>query len=66
MKREDILKPPPWEGDEHALSLIQEYIEELTGFEGGISLEDLLVEDIGLDSLDFLELFFKIQTYARR
>lgn len=64
--KQDFMKPPPWEGEEKAFERIVEYIQELTGFEGEITNEDLLVEDIGLDSLDFLELFFKIQSYIRR
>ncbi len=66
MTYRDIMKPPPWDGEAKTFERIVGYVEELTGFEGQITPEDLLVEDVGLDSLDFLELFFKIQTYVRR
>lgn len=65
MSSDELLKSPEWEGEEKTLQIISEYIRELTGFEGEVTLDDLLIEEIGLDSLDFLELFFKIQTYIR-
>lgn len=65
MSSSRFLKPPVWEGNQKTFDLIVTYLEELTGFEGSLSIDDLLVEDVGLDSLDFLELFFKIQTYVR-
>ena len=66
MSDRDFFKPPPWEGNEKTFERIVGYIEDLTGFEGSITKEDLLVEDVGLDSLIFLELFFKLQTFIRR
>ncbi|MCJ8345149.1 hypothetical protein MJH12_06390, partial [bacterium] len=36
--------------------------KELTFYDEPISRETLLVDEIGLDSLDFLEVFFKIQS----
>lgn len=41
---------------------LKELFRELTFYDGPITKDTLLVDEIGLDSLDFLEVFFKIQS----
>ncbi len=52
-------------GEEHSLSIIQKLLTELTGYDGKISKEHSLSEDIGLESLDWLDFFSRLKNYTR-
>ncbi|PCJ16354.1 MAG: hypothetical protein COB02_16460 [Candidatus Cloacimonadota bacterium] len=48
--------------EEEIFKFLTEIFKELTFYNQAITKKTLLVNEIGLDSLDFLELFFKIQS----
>ncbi|MCO4783841.1 MAG: hypothetical protein KC646_16050 [Candidatus Cloacimonetes bacterium] len=48
--------------EEEIFSFLEEVFRELTFYDEPITKQTLLVDEIGLDSLDFLEVFFKIQS----
>tara|TARA_B100000674_G_scaffold499211_1_gene542832 strand:+ start:5012 stop:6778 length:1767 start_codon:yes stop_codon:yes gene_type:complete len=54
-----------WTKQEHSLSIIEKLIIELTGYDGKISKEQSLSKDIGLESLDWIDFFIRLENYTR-
>ena len=52
--------------DEQIMDLLVEALQDITGFDEDITKETLLIDELGLDSLGFLDLFFTIQTSIQR
>jgi acyl carrier protein len=52
--------------DEDIYTLLDESLRDITGFEDEITADTLLIDDLGLDSLGFLDLFFTIQTSIQK
>lgn len=52
--------------DEQIMDLLVEALQDITGYDEEISKETLLIDELGLDSLGFLDLFFTIQTSIQR
>ncbi len=52
--------------DKDIYALLDESLRDITGYEDEISPETLLIDDLGLDSLGFLDLFFTIQTSIQK
>lgn len=52
--------------DEQIMDLLVEALQDITGFDEKITKETLLIDELGLDSLGFLDLFFTIQTSIQR
>ena len=52
--------------DEDIFELLRDALEDITGFDGEITLETELIDELGLDSLGFLDLFFTIQTSIQK
>lgn len=52
--------------DEEIFTLLKDFLEDITGEGDNITLDTLLIDDLGLDSLGFLDLFFTIQTSIQR
>ena len=54
-----------WTKQEHSLSIIEKLLIELTGYDGKISTEQSLSKDIGLESLDWIDFFIRLENYTR-
>lgn len=52
--------------DDEIFELLREALQDITGYEGEITLETELIDELGLDSLGFLDLFFTIQTSIQK
>ncbi len=52
--------------DEEIFTLLKDFLEDITGEGDSITQDTLLIDDLGLDSLGFLDLFFTIQTSIQR
>ena len=52
--------------DEDIFDLLRDALEDITGYDGEITLETELIDELGLDSLGFLDLFFTIQTSIQK
>ena len=48
------------------MDLLVEALQDITGFDENITKQTLLIDELGLDSLGFLDLFFTIQTSIQR
>ncbi|MEE2923609.1 MAG: hypothetical protein VX619_02410 [bacterium] len=54
-----------WTNREHNLGIIRKLLFELTGYDGKIKVEHLIIKDIGLDSLDWIEFFTRLQKLSK-
>ncbi len=54
-----------WTNQEHGLSIIQKLLFEITRYDGVIKLEHSISGDLGLESLDWIEFFIKLQKYTK-
>ena len=52
--------------DDDIFELLRDALEDITGYDGEITLETELIDELGLDSLGFLDLFFTIQTSIQK
>ncbi|MCO4781487.1 MAG: hypothetical protein KC646_04130 [Candidatus Cloacimonetes bacterium] len=52
--------------DEEIFQLLTDAIVDIADYEDEITMESYLIDDLGLDSLGFLDLFFTIQTAIQR
>lgn len=52
--------------EEETLDLLKSFLQEITGSDQEITMDTLLIDDLGLDSLGFLDLFFTIQTSIQK
>lgn len=52
--------------DEEIFELLVDSLRDITGWDDEITPETLLIDDLGLDSLGFLDLFFTIQTSIQK
>ena len=52
--------------DEEIFQLLDDSLRDITGWDEDITSETLLIDDLGLDSLGFLDLFFTIQTSIQK
>ena len=65
MKCNDNPHLTSWTKQEHSLSIIEKLLIELTGYDGKISTEQSLSKDIGLESLDWIDFFIRLENYTR-
>ena len=54
-----------WTDQEHHLSIIRRLLFELTGYDGKIKVEHSIFKDIGLESLDWIEFFSRLQKLSQ-
>jgi len=52
--------------DEEIFALLEDSLRDITGWDEEITPQTLLIDDLGLDSLGFLDLFFTIQTSIQK
>ena len=52
--------------DEEIFELLVDSLRDITGWDDEITPQTLLIDDLGLDSLGFLDLFFTIQTSIQK
>lgn len=52
--------------DDQIFELLRDALEDITGYDGEITMETELIDELGLDSLGFLDLFFTIQTSIQK
>ncbi len=52
--------------DDEIFDLLKTFLAEITSYSGEITMETLLIDELGLDSLGFLDLFFTIQTSIQK
>jgi len=52
--------------DEEIFDLLKTFLAEITSHSGEITMDTLLIDELGLDSLGFLDLFFTIQTSIQK
>ncbi|PCJ21579.1 MAG: hypothetical protein COB02_02995 [Candidatus Cloacimonadota bacterium] len=52
--------------DEEVFNILKEAIVDIADYEDEITMDSYLIDDLGLDSLGFLDLFFTIQTTIQR
>ena len=52
--------------DDDIFELLRDALEDITGYDGEITLETELIDELGLDSLGFLDLFLPFKHLSKK
>ena len=53
-----------WTNQDHILNIIRKILFELTGYDGKIKIEHSISKDLGIESLDWIDFFIKLQNHS--